>query len=133
MRLSPSFSFAHLAAVLHPFVQSAGTGSGGPASTCSPGYRETARQGYRQVVLVSAQCGEGLLNESRAAVEQADSLVATVVKRIAEQFAAERADLHISGIAEGKFLIAARLTIVPFDLNSFRSDSFRHGFPSVGY
>src|ERR1700730_17847129 len=30
----------------------------------------------------------------RAAVEQADSLVATVVKRIAEQFAAERAELE---------------------------------------
>ena len=30
----------------------------------------------------------------RAAVEQADSLVATVVKRLAEQFAAERADLE---------------------------------------
>jgi len=34
------------------------------------------------------------VDEPRAAVEQADSLVATVVKRIAEQFAAERADLE---------------------------------------
>jgi hypothetical protein len=36
----------------------------------------------------------GFVDEPRAAVEQADSLVATVVKRIAEQFAAERADLE---------------------------------------
>ncbi|HSY69237.1 MAG TPA: hypothetical protein VK813_11375 [Edaphobacter sp.] len=34
------------------------------------------------------------VDEPRAAVEQADSLVATVVKRLAEQFAAERADLE---------------------------------------
>lgn len=34
------------------------------------------------------------VDEPRAAVEQADGLVATVVKRIAEQFAAERADLE---------------------------------------
>jgi hypothetical protein len=34
------------------------------------------------------------VDEPRAAVEQADSLVATVVTRIAEQFAAERADLE---------------------------------------
>jgi hypothetical protein len=34
------------------------------------------------------------VDEPRAAVEQADNLVATVVKRIAEQFAAERADLE---------------------------------------
>lgn len=34
------------------------------------------------------------VDEPRAAVEQADSLVATVVKRIAEQFAAERAQLE---------------------------------------
>jgi hypothetical protein len=34
------------------------------------------------------------VDEPRAAVEQADSLVATVVKRIAEQFAAERAELE---------------------------------------
>jgi hypothetical protein len=36
----------------------------------------------------------GLVDEPRAAVEQADSLVATVVKRIAEQFATERAELE---------------------------------------
>jgi hypothetical protein len=36
----------------------------------------------------------GFVDEPRAAVEQADSLVATVVKRIAEQFAAERAELE---------------------------------------
>jgi hypothetical protein len=36
----------------------------------------------------------GFVDEPRAAVEQADSLVATVVKRLAEQFAAERADLE---------------------------------------
>jgi hypothetical protein len=36
----------------------------------------------------------GFVDEPRAAVEQADSLVATVVTRIAEQFAAERADLE---------------------------------------
>src|SRR6266851_555932 len=35
----------------------------------------------------------GFVDEPRAAVEKADSLVATVVKRIAEQFAAERAEL----------------------------------------
>jgi hypothetical protein len=34
------------------------------------------------------------VDEPRAAVEQADSLVAIVVKRIAEQFAAERAELE---------------------------------------
>lgn len=34
------------------------------------------------------------VDEPRTAVEQADSLVATVVTRIAEQFAAERADLE---------------------------------------
>jgi hypothetical protein len=34
------------------------------------------------------------VDEPPAAVEQADSLVATVVKRIAEQFAAERAELE---------------------------------------
>jgi len=34
------------------------------------------------------------VDEPRAAVEQADSLVATVVTRIAEQFAAERAELE---------------------------------------
>ena len=34
------------------------------------------------------------VDEPRAAVEQADSLVASVVKRIAEQFAAERAELE---------------------------------------
>ena len=34
------------------------------------------------------------VDEPRAAVEQADGLVATVVKRIAEQFAAERAELE---------------------------------------
>jgi hypothetical protein len=34
------------------------------------------------------------VDEPRAAVEEADSLVATVVKRIAEQFAAERAELE---------------------------------------
>jgi hypothetical protein len=34
------------------------------------------------------------VDEPRTAVEQADSLVATVVKRIAEQFAAERAELE---------------------------------------
>jgi len=36
----------------------------------------------------------GFVDEPRSAVEQADSLVATVVKRIAEQFAAERAELE---------------------------------------
>ena len=36
----------------------------------------------------------GFVDEPRAAVEQADSLVATVVKRIAEQFAIERAELE---------------------------------------
>lgn len=36
----------------------------------------------------------GFVDEPRAAVEQADSLVATVVKRIAEQFAAERSELE---------------------------------------
>ena len=36
----------------------------------------------------------GFVDEPRAAVKQADSLVATVVKRIAEQFAAERAELE---------------------------------------
>jgi hypothetical protein len=36
----------------------------------------------------------GFVDEPRAAVEEADSLVATVVKRIAEQFAAERAELE---------------------------------------
>jgi hypothetical protein len=36
----------------------------------------------------------GFVDEPRAAVEQADSLVATVVKRIAEQFANERAELE---------------------------------------
>jgi hypothetical protein len=36
----------------------------------------------------------GFVDEPRTAVEQADSLVATVVKRIAEQFAAERAELE---------------------------------------
>ena len=36
----------------------------------------------------------GFVDEPRAAVEQADTLVATVVKRIAEQFAAERAELE---------------------------------------
>lgn len=36
----------------------------------------------------------GFVDEPRAAVEQADSLVAAVVKRIAEQFAAERAELE---------------------------------------
>ena len=36
----------------------------------------------------------GFVDEPRAAVEQADELVATVVKRIAEQFAAERAELE---------------------------------------
>jgi hypothetical protein len=36
----------------------------------------------------------GFVDEPRAAVEQADSLVATVVTRIAEQFAAERAELE---------------------------------------
>jgi hypothetical protein len=36
----------------------------------------------------------GFVDEPRAAVEQADSLVATIVKRIAEQFAAERAELE---------------------------------------
>lgn len=36
----------------------------------------------------------GFVDEPRAAVEQADSLVATVVKRLAEQFAAERAELE---------------------------------------
>jgi hypothetical protein len=36
----------------------------------------------------------GFVDEPRTAVEQADSLVATVVKRIAEQFASERADLE---------------------------------------
>jgi hypothetical protein len=36
----------------------------------------------------------GFVDEPRNAVEQADSLVATVVKRIAEQFAAERAELE---------------------------------------
>jgi hypothetical protein len=34
------------------------------------------------------------VDEPRSAVEQADGLVATVVKRIAEQFAAERAELE---------------------------------------
>lgn len=34
------------------------------------------------------------VDEPRAAVEQADGLVATVVKRIAEQFATERAELE---------------------------------------
>ncbi|HEX3372857.1 MAG TPA: hypothetical protein VHS13_01535 [Edaphobacter sp.] len=34
------------------------------------------------------------VDEPRAAVEQADGLIATVVKRIAEQFAAERAELE---------------------------------------
>jgi hypothetical protein len=34
------------------------------------------------------------VDEPRAAVEQADGLVATVVKRIAEQFAAQRAELE---------------------------------------
>ena len=36
----------------------------------------------------------GFVDEPRAAVEQADGLVATIVKRIAEQFAAERAELE---------------------------------------
>jgi hypothetical protein len=36
----------------------------------------------------------GFVDEPRAAVEQADSLVATIVTRIAEQFAAERAELE---------------------------------------
>jgi hypothetical protein len=36
----------------------------------------------------------GFVDEPRTAVEQADSLVATVVKRIAEQFAAERVELE---------------------------------------
>jgi hypothetical protein len=36
----------------------------------------------------------GFVDEPRAAVEQADILVATIVKRIAEQFAAERAELE---------------------------------------
>jgi hypothetical protein len=36
----------------------------------------------------------GFVDEPRTAVEQADSLVATVVKRIAEQFAVERAELE---------------------------------------
>jgi hypothetical protein len=36
----------------------------------------------------------GFVDEPRTAVEQADSLVATVVKRIAEQFAAERDELE---------------------------------------
>jgi hypothetical protein len=36
----------------------------------------------------------GFVDEPRAAVEQADNLVATVVKRLAEQFAAERAELE---------------------------------------
>jgi hypothetical protein len=36
----------------------------------------------------------GFVDEPRAAVEQADSLVASIVKRIAEQFAAERAELE---------------------------------------
>jgi hypothetical protein len=36
----------------------------------------------------------GFVDEPRAAVQQADELVATVVKRIAEQFAAERAELE---------------------------------------
>ena len=36
----------------------------------------------------------GFVDEPRAAVEQADSLVATVVTRITEQFAAERTELE---------------------------------------
>jgi hypothetical protein len=36
----------------------------------------------------------GFVDEPRAAVQQADSLVATVVKRLAEQFATERAELE---------------------------------------
>jgi len=36
----------------------------------------------------------GFVDEPRSAVEQADSLVATLVKRIAEQFANERAELE---------------------------------------
>ena len=36
----------------------------------------------------------GFVDEPRAAVEQADGLVATIVRRIAEQFAAERAELE---------------------------------------
>jgi hypothetical protein len=36
----------------------------------------------------------GFVDEPRTAVEQADGLVATVVKRIAEQFAAERSELE---------------------------------------
>ena len=36
----------------------------------------------------------GFVDEPRSAVEQADSLVASVVKRIAEQFANERAELE---------------------------------------
>jgi hypothetical protein len=36
----------------------------------------------------------GFVDEPRTAVEEADSLVATVVKRISEQFAAERAELE---------------------------------------
>jgi hypothetical protein len=40
------------------------------------------------------QVQTGFVDEPRAAVEQADSLVANVVKRIAEQFASEREQLE---------------------------------------
>ena len=40
------------------------------------------------------QVQTSFVDEPRQAVEQADSLVANVVKRIAEQFAAERAKLE---------------------------------------
>ena len=40
------------------------------------------------------QVQTSFVDEPRAAVEQADSLVATVVKRIAEQFASEREQLE---------------------------------------
>lgn len=46
-----------------------------------------SRAGWNQVQT-------SFVDEPRHAVEQADSLVANVVKRIAEQFAAERATLE---------------------------------------
>jgi hypothetical protein len=63
----------------------------GQAAQHNPLFPQNELQGFRSRW---DQVQTSFVDEPRAAVEQADSLVASVVKRIAEQFAAEREQLE---------------------------------------
>jgi hypothetical protein len=74
-----------------PAAQTAGTGTGGTASTTGPLLAAEAAEGFRARW---TDVQTGFVDEPRRAVEQADALVAELMQHLASTFADERGRLE---------------------------------------